>query len=89
MEQITEREQKLLGYIKVLINAVTMFGIFSDQLIKLFNWKADSSKSIGLSMEFQDEMLKFLENEFQVKYTKLDPVTHEEIKQDEQKNEDN
>jgi hypothetical protein len=80
MQELTEREKKLIDYIKILVTIITIGGIFNDQMIKLFNWRQDASKGAGLSLEFQDEMLKTLEQEFGVKYTKLDPVTHQEIK---------
>ena len=82
-QEPTERELKLIEFIKKLISAITMYGIFNDQLIKLFNWRTDSAKAMGFDLNFQDEMLKYLEEEFQVKYIRLDPETHKEIKPDE------
>jgi hypothetical protein len=87
MQELTEREKKLIEYLKILVHVTTIGGIFNDQLIKLFNWRQDVNKSAGLSMEFQDEMLKTLEKEFGIKYTKLDPETHKEIKEDGNKDE--
>lgn len=82
MQELTEREKKLIEYIKILITSKTIDGIFTDQLIKLFNWRQSSNTSAGMSMEFQDEMLKTLEQEFGIKYTKLDPETHQPLKED-------
>jgi hypothetical protein len=82
MSELTEREEILVGYIKRLIVYTTLFGIFTDQLVKLFNWRADAMIAENLGLEFQDEMLKTLERDFGVKYKKLDPITHEEIKED-------
>ncbi len=72
MDNLTEREQKLVDYMKVMINAMTMNGIFYDSLIRLLNWRVDTATGIGLSVEFQDEMLKFMEAEFGLKYSKVD-----------------
>lgn len=82
MQELTEREKKLIEFIKVLINATTIGGIFEDHLIQLQQWRHNSLKSSGLSMEFQDEMLHYLGNEYGVNYTKLDPETHQPIKED-------
>lgn len=82
MQGLNEREQKLIEYIKILINVMSMYGIFNDQLIKLFNWRAGTVESMGFGLEFQDEMLKTLGSEFGVKYKKLDPITHQEIEED-------
>lgn len=82
MEELTEREKKLIEFIKILISATTIGGIFNDQIIKLMGWRQNANKSAGLSIEFQDEMLHTLEDEFGIKYTKLDPETHELIEND-------
>ena len=82
MEELTEREKKLIEFIKVLISATTIGGIFNNQLIKLIGWRQDANKSAGLSIEFQDDMLHTLEDEFGIKYTKLDPETRQPIKED-------
>jgi hypothetical protein len=83
MEKITEREQKLLDVIKKLINIITIWGIYEDKTKKLRVWAYESMKEVGLTNEFQDEMLHMMENEFGIKYTKLNPETLEEVKQEE------
>lgn len=85
MSELTEREQKLVEMLKTLIKVTTVMGIYHDQTIKLLNWKYDAMQEIGFGLEFQDNLLKTLESEFGVRYTKLDPETHqplEETKED-------
>lgn len=79
MENLTEREKKLVEFVKVLINCLTMFQMFADNIVANFNWRTNSMKQIGMSIEYQDEMLKFMEEEYGLRYTKIDPTTHKVV----------
>lgn len=70
--ELTEREKVLLEIIKKMINFMTVWGIHETKIHDLAVWRSDALHSMGLNLEWQDEMLKTLERDFDVKYTKLD-----------------
>jgi hypothetical protein len=72
MDELTEREVKLLEYIKRLISALTIEGITENRIYEIIKWRHDSLDSIGMDISWQDDMLKFLEIEYGLKYNKLD-----------------
>ena len=72
MQEPTEREKRLLGYLKVMINFMTIWGIYESRVKSLRDWAFDTMNASGASMEWQNEMLHYLEEEFAMKYTKLD-----------------
>ena len=82
MQELTEREQKLLDMIKKFINMITIWGIYEDKSRELRNWAYENYRAAGLTQEWQNEILHTLEDEFGLKYTKLNPETYEEIKED-------
>lgn len=71
MSEVTEREEKLLGYLKVMINFMTIWGIYENRVKALRDWSFESMNAAGATTEWQNEMLHCLEEEFNVKYTKL------------------
>jgi len=83
MEQITEREQKLLGYLKMMINTLTIASIYQDHLHKLNVWRSNVYEEVGLSIDWQNEMLHILESEFGVIYTKINKTPDKEEVKDE------
>lgn len=71
MIEITEREQKLLDILKVLINVNTLESLYTNREIELRTWRRDAYKSIGLTLEWQNEVLHLLEDEFGLVYKKM------------------
>lgn len=69
--EITEREQKLLDALKVLIKVTTVDDMYYHQMYRLSLWRQEQLKLAGLTMEWQDEMLHMLESEYGLKYIKL------------------
>ena len=82
MQELTEREQKLISIIKTLINVITIWGIYENKSKELRTWTYGAMGQAGLNNEFQDETLHTLESEFGLKYKKLNPETYEEIEED-------
>lgn len=78
MTDLTEREEKLIGYLKVMINFMTIWGIYEDRVKKLRDWAFESIAASGASVEWQNEMLHTLEEEFGLKYRMIDPNVTEE-----------
>lgn len=72
MDKLTEREAKLLEIIKKLITALTIEGITENRMYEIIKWRHDSLDAIEFNVAWQDEMLKYLEEEYEMKYTKLD-----------------
>lgn len=77
MEELTEREQRLINYLKVMINFMTIWGIYEQKVKELRDWAFESMRKAGASTEWQNEMLHDLETEFGIKYKMLDPETLE------------
>lgn len=80
MTDLTEREQKLISYLKVMINFMTIWGMYEDRVKSLRDWAFESMKATGATIEWQNEMLHVLEEEFGLKYTKIGRDTLEEKK---------
>lgn len=88
MIEITEREQKLLDILNVLINVNTIESIFTNHEIQLRKheaelriWRRDAYKNAGLTMEWQDKVLHMLEDEFGQVYRKIDEKTEKEVEE--------
>lgn len=81
MIDLTEREEKLLEIVKKLINATTILSIYQSRSTELAKWAYNSVESAGITLEWQNDMLKDLEENFEIKYTKLNPQTLDEIKE--------
>ena len=86
MQELTEREQKLIGFLKVKINFMTVWGIYEQKVIELRNWAFDSMAAAGANTEWQNEMLHYLEEQFGLKYSMLndkgEPLEEKDGKQD-------
>lgn len=72
MQESTDREKKLIEYLKVMINFMTIWGIYESKVKNLRNWAFESMRATGATTEWQNEMLHYLEDEFNIKYNKLD-----------------
>lgn len=72
MEQpLTDREQKLIDFINVLIQLVTAYSIIETKITELLGWRTDVAKSIGATREWQDNMISTLEKDFGTRYKKV------------------
>lgn len=72
MQELTEREQKLLEFIKMLINLNTVDAIYNKHVEDMRLWKYETLKNAGFSIEWQDNMMDVLESEFGLNYKKVD-----------------
>ena len=71
MEEYTEREQKLINIIKSLITAMTIYGISYDGMVDFLKWKHKSIIAAGLDSDWQDDMIKVLNDDFGLKIEKI------------------
>lgn len=78
MEQLTENEQKLLGYLRKLIAAMTVHSLYANHMHDLNKWRYESFEALGFNLQWQDEMLKDLEESFDITFTKVDEKTGEQ-----------
>lgn len=69
MNEPTEREKKLLGYILFLINIINHFEIFYANLNKSAVWLDDKFMQMDMRKN-QDELLDYLKEEFELSLVK-------------------
>lgn len=72
MQELTEREQKLLEIVKKFINVNTIYGLYQNSFAELSKWKHDALDAAGFSLKWQDEILHTLESEFGLKFNIID-----------------
>lgn len=71
MDNLTEREQKLLDIIKMLINLNTLDAIYNNYIQDMRMWKYNTLEKYGFSVQWQNETMEYLEKEFGLKYKKI------------------
>lgn len=72
MVELTEREKKLVDIIKILINVTTINAIYENTFAEMRKTRNNEFSKRGFTMEWQNEILHILEEEFGIKYVKLD-----------------
>ncbi len=79
MEDLTEREKKLIEYIQICMTIISMMSTYRLGIYKWCEWL----DKIALEYKMADketEILEYLKSEFGLNYTKIDPFAKEETK---------
>lgn len=72
METLSEREQKLLDIVKLLLNVITVDSMSYNKIREIMSWEVEAIKKMGLGTEWQEATLGFLVKEYGVSFTKID-----------------
>lgn len=73
--QLTERERKLLYYIRQLLNIISIQSVYLQYMEKMRIWLHDNMEQIDIeTMEF--DLIEYLDSEFGLKYKKNNRERH-------------
>jgi hypothetical protein len=77
MDELTEREKKLISSIQTLMTIVSIMSTYRMGIYKWCEWLDKLALEYKMA-EKEEEILEYLKSEFNLNYTKLDPFAKEE-----------
>ncbi len=77
MDEMTEREKKLVEYLQFCVRCFGLFGLYAKGVTDWYSWLAKYTTEVKIG-DMETEILDYLKLEFGLDYTIVDPFKKKE-----------